>query len=410
MSDRETNVSIWEGALTSTCSAAATTITVDATAGVPAVPFFVVANPSSDDREVILIDDSTTGTSLVMSSAASRGQDGTTDVEHAIGTVVGIYPVPSHWTDINDRVDAAETTLATKLTEADIDTLAELNAIVGDATLDTSSATRVPTDLSVTNAKVAAAAAIAQSKIDGLVADLAAKLALAGGTLTGALVLDAAPTTDLQAATKKYVDDKGGSGGTSDHDAEQNLRLWELEASLLGTAEGFAGWQGDGFLTGQDEVSADGGLAVSRAVRLSDGSVGVLAGGLDTWTSRTTPGTDNMFGVAWSGTVFVAVGTGGAVWTSPAGTADTGTLVLNTVTLPATATDVYLLTEETLDATVTATYEATLDGGTTWETVTSGTTVTLGHSGTSFALRVTLERPTDSTAEGRVFWLIGYAS
>jgi len=206
MSDRETNVSIWEGAITSTLSAGATTITVDATAGVPAVSFFVVVNPSSDDREVILIDDSTTGTSLVMSSAASRGQDGTTDVEHAIGTVVGIYPVPSHWTDINDRVDAAETTLATKLTEADIDTLAELNAIVGDATLDTSSATRVPTDLSVTNAKVAAAAAIAQSKIDGLVADLAAKLALAGGTLTGALVLDAAPTVDLNPASKLYAD------------------------------------------------------------------------------------------------------------------------------------------------------------------------------------------------------------
>ena len=369
--------------------------------------------------------------------------------------------------------------------------------------------------------------------VDAAATGLAGKVGLTGDqTVAGVKTFSSspivpAPTTDLQAATKKYVDDKGGGGGTSDHDAEQNVRLWELEASLLGTAEGFAGWQGDGFLTGQDEVSADGGLAVSRAVRLPDGSVGMPAGSPDTWTSRTTPGTgimlgvassgtlfvavgdsgviwtspdgttwtsrttpgtdnmrgvawsgtlfvavglggavwtspdgttwtsrttpgtdsmrgvtssgtlfvavgnggvvwtspdgttwtsrttpgtDNMFGVTSSGTLFVAVGNGGAVWTSPAGTADTGTLVLNTVTLPATATDVYLLTEETLDATVTATYEATLDGGTTWETVTSGTTVTLGHSGTSFALRVTLERPTDSTAEGRVFWLIGYAS
>jgi len=195
MSDRETNVSIWEGALTSTCSAAATTIAVDATAGVPAVPFFVVVDPSSDSREVILIDGSTDATSLVMSAATSRGQDGTSDVEHAIGTTVGIYPVPSHWTDINDRVDAAETTSATKLAEADIDTLAELNAIVADATLDTSSATRVPTDGSVTNAKVNASAAIAlsklatdplaranhtgsqaQSTVTGLVTDLAAKV------------------------------------------------------------------------------------------------------------------------------------------------------------------------------------------------------------------------------------------
>jgi len=114
--------------------------------------------------------------------------------------------------------------------------------------------------------------------------------------------------------------------------------------------------------------------------------------------------------VTWSGTLFVAVGYTGVIWTAVAGTADTGTLVLNTVTLPATATDIYLLTEETLDVAVTATYEATLDGGTTWETVTPGGTVTLGHSGTSFALRVTLERPADSSDEGRVWWLIGYAS
>jgi microcystin-dependent protein len=33
-------------------------------------------------------------------------------------------------------------------------------------------------------------------------------LPLAGGTLTGTLTLDAAPTADLQAATKKYVDDE----------------------------------------------------------------------------------------------------------------------------------------------------------------------------------------------------------
>ena len=39
------------------------------------------------------------------------------------------------------------------------------------------------------------------------------KLPLAGGTLTGALTLSGAPTADLQAATKKYVDDNASSGG-----------------------------------------------------------------------------------------------------------------------------------------------------------------------------------------------------
>lgn len=39
-----------------------------------------------------------------------------------------------------------------------------------------------------------------------------ARLPLAGGTLTGALTLSGAPTADLHAATKKYVDDNAGSG------------------------------------------------------------------------------------------------------------------------------------------------------------------------------------------------------
>jgi len=129
-----------------------------------------------------------------------------------------------------------------------------------------------------------------------------------------------------------------------------------------------------------------------------------------TWTSRTTPGTDRMRGVTWSGSLFVAVGDGGTVWTSVDETTDTGTLVLNTVVLPSTATDVYLLSEETLDTNVTATYEATLDGGTTWEVVVPGSTTMLAHSGTSFALRVTLARPPGSSNEGRIFWFIGFAS
>jgi len=39
------------------------------------------------------------------------------------------------------------------------------------------------------------------------------KLALSGGTLTGALVLASAPTQNMHAATKKYVDDAVASAG-----------------------------------------------------------------------------------------------------------------------------------------------------------------------------------------------------
>lgn len=58
--------------------------------------------------------------------------------------------------------------------------------------------------------------ALVMADIPSLVATLAAKLALTGGTMTGALVLAGAPAADLQAATKKYVDDLiAGVGGGS---------------------------------------------------------------------------------------------------------------------------------------------------------------------------------------------------
>ena len=44
-------------------------------------------------------------------------------------------------------------------------------------------------------------------------ADVAAKVAKSGDTMTGALTLPGAPTVDLHAATKKYVDDNAGGGG-----------------------------------------------------------------------------------------------------------------------------------------------------------------------------------------------------
>lgn len=48
---------------------------------------------------------------------------------------------------------------------------------------------------------------------------LVAKLDKAGGTMTGALTLSGAPSADLHAATKKYVDDNAGSGlGTTTND------------------------------------------------------------------------------------------------------------------------------------------------------------------------------------------------
>jgi hypothetical protein len=56
---------------------------------------------------------------------------------------------------------------------------------------------------------------------------LSGYLKKSGGTLSGALILSGAPTEDLQAATKKYVDDHAGTGGVSQEyvDAQVATRL-----------------------------------------------------------------------------------------------------------------------------------------------------------------------------------------
>lgn len=111
MTAQETNVAnSYESTLSGSLSAGATTINVTSTTGTPVVPFYVVIDPDSDaKREVVLVDDSKTAATFVLSAASKRGVDGTTDVAHDAGAVVGIYPVAALWVDINDRVDATLT-------------------------------------------------------------------------------------------------------------------------------------------------------------------------------------------------------------------------------------------------------------------------------------------------------------
>jgi len=197
MADRETNLTNFaRTTLTTEMGSTDLTVTVDTTGAFPASPAILVLEPdSAANREVVLFDGTFTSTTFVTSTVGNRYLAGSalpSGIVHPSGSVMICAPVAQHLDDLHDRVDAT-------FTSADIDTLAELNAIVADATLDTSSATRVPTDLSVTDAKVAAAAAIAlsklatdplaranhtgsqaQSTVTSLVTDLAAKVAGAG--------------------------------------------------------------------------------------------------------------------------------------------------------------------------------------------------------------------------------------
>lgn len=64
-------------------------------------------------------------------------------------------------------------------------------------------------------------------------ASIATKLPLAGGTLTGALILNADPTANLQAATKQYVDQATSSIVTSYNDLTDKPTLFDGTYSSL---------------------------------------------------------------------------------------------------------------------------------------------------------------------------------
>ena len=88
-------------------------------------------------------------------------------------------------------------------------------------------------------------------------------LQLSGGTLTGLLTLSGAPTADLHAATKKYVDDNAGGGGSNVPNspaAESAVTKYVLNIATDGTASWVEAAAGGGTtVTANPAGSADGG-------------------------------------------------------------------------------------------------------------------------------------------------------
>jgi len=103
---------------------------------------------------------------------------------------------------------------AAKLASDSVETAKIANSAVTEGKIADSAVTSAKiADGTIVNGDINASAAIAQSKIDGLTTDLAAKLALAGGTMTGAIAMGTNkitglgdPTSAQDAATKNYVD------------------------------------------------------------------------------------------------------------------------------------------------------------------------------------------------------------
>lgn len=89
----------------------------------------------------------------------------------------------------------------------------------------------------------------------------------------------------------------------------------------------------------------------------------------------------------------------------------TGSITLTAKQLPAVCDSVYLLAEDSIPGDGTILYEASLDGGTTFEAVTSGEIAELGHTGTALTLRLTIEQPEASEDDPpEVSWFLAYAT
>jgi len=169
------------GATSMTLTAAPTS---DGTSGI-AAPYYLVIDPdNASNREVVLV----TGASGTTVSAMTRDVEGrhTTDPTHVDGTTVRMAVIKEMFEDLHDRVDDLPTntssdTLTNKTIDSDNNTITNIvNAdIKAAAAID---ATKIA-DGSVTSAEfqhISTLSSNAQTQIDS-------KLALAGGTMTGAI-------------------------------------------------------------------------------------------------------------------------------------------------------------------------------------------------------------------------------
>jgi hypothetical protein len=142
-------------------------------------------------------------------------------------------------TEVTDRNSAISSAIATEVTNRDAAIGTAVSGLVNGAP-----------ELLNTLDELAQALGDAPDTITNLTTSIGNKLPLAGGTLTGALTLSGAPTVDLQAATKKYVDDntyladmsaRGYADGAADAaEAAANEYTDGEITTALSTAQGYA--------------------------------------------------------------------------------------------------------------------------------------------------------------------------
>ncbi len=158
------------------------------------------------------------GASIIVEGATDNAHETTLTVTDPTEDRTITFPNATGTVVLKDSTDTLTNKSISLATNTVSGTTAEFNTALSDSNFVTTGDTGTVTstmiaDGTIVNADINASAAIAQSKIDGLTTDLGAKLALAGGTMTGAIAMGTnkitglgTPTDSTDATTKAYVD------------------------------------------------------------------------------------------------------------------------------------------------------------------------------------------------------------
>lgn len=200
---------------------------------------------------------------------------------------------------------------------------------------------------------------LAQSKITNLTTDLAAKLNLSGGTMTGLLTLSTDPVSALHAATKQYVDNIAVG-----LDFKQSVRLaTTANITLSGnqTIDGVTTNTGDRILVKNQTTTSENGIYVTAGgawARATDADANseVTSGLYVFVTEGTTNGdsgwvlsTDDPITLGTTGLTFVQF-TGAGQITAGSGLSKSGNTLSVDTAVTATLTATQTLTNKTLTA------------------------------------------------------------
>ena len=254
-------------------SAATTAAATDATTKANAAQAAAEATASADATSKVSAEATARNTAIATAKSealTTAASDATTKANAAVTSANG-YTDSAISTEVTNRNSAITSAIATEVTNRNSAISTAVAAVVDSA----------PALLDTLN-ELAAALGDNPDVITNLTTSVGNKLPLAGGTLTGALVLSGAPTADLQAATKGYVDTANTNQSTTLTSA-----IATAKSEAISTASSDATTKADAAQSAATSAAASDAttkVAAEAALRVSGDSASVATAATDATT------------------------------------------------------------------------------------------------------------------------------